>query len=54
MTAFHHHATMVCVKMALPPSSASVLLDTRAPFVISRSRNVTVTLVRTEDAALTS
>lgn len=53
MTANHHHATMVCVRMALPPFPVSVFLGTQAPSVISRFRNATATLVRTEVAALT-
>lgn len=53
MTAYQSHATMVCVKMALPPSPVSAMLDTQAPSVISRSRSATATLVRTEGAALT-
>lgn len=53
MTAYQSHATMVCVKMGLPPSCVSVTLDTLAPSVISRSRSATATHVRTEGAALT-
>lgn len=51
MIAIQSHATMVCVKMALPPFPVSVMLDTQAPSVIFRSKSATATLVRTEDAA---
>lgn len=54
MTAYQNRATMVCVKMASPPSPVSAMLDTQAPSVISRYRSATAIPVRTEDAALTS
>lgn len=54
MTASQIHATTVCVRMVLPPTPVSAILDTPAPSVISSSMSATATLVRTKDDALTS